>query len=337
MSIPSARPVYHPAGHDAALRGVLQDLRAGRWVSTRDLLMETTGAADRDRWTQRTQILAAAAAGSDVLRVWRAEEPDSLVLTVLHARVVVERALRAHRSAHPRTAELWREASAACRYAAEAAPDDPVPWIGLLALAQLDEDRAGGEHRAPAPEPMLFDGPWPLLAEVEKRDPGNREAYHRMLQFAYRHRPGASMTAALNFVQWASSSAPAGSALHLLPLYARVERYRREAGHEHALDLHWISEDASRTALRALRLWFDHARPESRSLLDLNHLAHALWGSHQFHDALRVFDALDPYFTVVPWSYRTPNPGSAEPATDLFVQARARCRAAVGRKDRDRP
>ncbi|MDI3421577.1 hypothetical protein [Streptomyces luteolus] len=334
MPMPPARPVYHPAGHDAALRAVLEDLRAGRWVSTRTLLAET---ADWGVWTQRTQILATAAAGSDVLLAWRAEEPYSVVLTVLHARVAVERALRAHRSGHQRTAELWREAAEACRHASHASPEDPVPWIGLLALAQLDEGRHWAEHRLPAPEPMLFDGPWQLLAQADKRDPGNREAYHRMLQFAYQHRPGASMTAAVNFVQWAASSAPAGSALHVLPLYARVERYRREGGHERALDLHWISEEATRGAVHALRLWFDHSAPDTRSLLDLGHLAHALWGAHQFHDALRVFDALDPYFTVIPWSYRTTSPGSSEAAADLFVQARSRCRAAVGRGGRDRP
>ncbi|MDQ8702767.1 hypothetical protein RCO28_09730 [Streptomyces sp. LHD-70] len=333
MPMPPARPVYHPAGHDAALRAVLEDLRAGRWVSTRTLLAET---ADWGVWTQRTQILATAAAGSDVLLAWRAEEPYSVVLTVLHARVAVERALRAHRSGHQRTVELWREAAEACRHASHASPEDPVPWIGLLALAQLDEGRRWEEHRLPAPEPMLFDGPWQLLAQADKRDPGNREAYHRMLQFAYQHRPGASMTAAVNFVQWAASSSPAGSALHLLPLYARVERYRREGGHERALDLHWISEEATRGAVHALRLWFDHSAPGTRSLLDLGHLAHALWGAHQFHDALRVFDALDPYFTVVPWSYRTASPGSSEAAADLFVQARSRCRAAVGRRSRDR-
>ncbi|MFC7303909.1 hypothetical protein ACFQVC_06735 [Streptomyces monticola] len=321
MPMPQARPVYHPAGHDAPLRAVLQDLKAGRWVSTRNLLTETP---DWGLWTQRTQILAAAVAGSDVVRTWRQEEPRSVVATVLHCRVAVERALRAHRAGHRQTPTLWREAADACRLASSTSPEDPVPWIGLLALAQLDEGQRWEEHRLPAPEPMLFPGPWQLLAQADKRDPGNREAFHRMLQFAYQRRPGAPLTAALNFVQWASASAPAGSALHVLPLYAHVERYRREGGSERALDLHWITEDATRNALRALHLWFDHAMPGWMSLLDLNHLAHALWGAHQFHDALRVFEALEPFFTVVPWTYRTAVPGDTEAATDLFVQARAR-------------
>ncbi|MFE0174594.1 hypothetical protein ACFWZ2_19935 [Streptomyces sp. NPDC059002] len=322
MPMPLGRPVYHPAGHDEALRAVLQDLRAGRWVSTRNLLTETP---DWGLWTQRTQILAAAVAGSDVVRAWRAEEPHSASAAILDARVAVERALRAHRAGHRQTNDLWREAVAACGTASSVSPEDPVPWICLLALARLDEGQRWDEHRVAPPEPMLFPGPWHLLAEADKRDPGNREAYHRMLQFVYGRRPGGPLTEAYNFVQWASAGAPAGSSLHLLPLYVHVERYRREGGGERALDLHWISEDATRGALRALHLWFDHAPPAAASLLDLNHLAHALWGAHQFQDALRVFEALDPFFAVVPWTYRTRSPGDADAAAEVFVQARGRC------------
>ncbi|MGW0732070.1 hypothetical protein [Streptomyces sp. NPDC002851] len=343
MPLPTARPVYHPAGHDEPLRAVLQDLKAGRWVSTRNLLTETP---DWGLWTQRTQILAAAAAGSDVVRLWRSEEPNSVAATVLHARVAVERALRAHRAGHRHTNDLWREASEASQLASRASPEDPVPWICRLALARLDEGQRWDEHREAAPEPMLFPGPWTLLDQADKRDPGNREAYHRMLQFAYYRRgPDSPLTEALNFVQWAAASAPAGSALHLLPLYAHVERYRREGGQQHALDLHWITEDATRHTLRALHLWFDHALPAGMSLLDLNHLAHALWGAHQFQDALRVFGAIEPFFTVVPWTYRTDAPGDPEAAVEAFMQARARCHGAVrggrgrgrGRRGRGRP
>ncbi|MFF1374616.1 hypothetical protein [Streptomyces sp. NPDC058308] len=322
MPMALGRPVYHPAGHDEALRGVLQDLRTGRWVSTRNLLTETP---DWGLWTQRTQILGAAVAGSDVVRAWRAEEPRSASAAVLHTRVLVERALRAHRSGHRRTNDLWREAVSACGDASALSPEDPVPWICLLSLAQLDVGQRWDEHRLAPPEPMLFPGPWQLLAEADKRDPGNREAYHRMLQFVYARRAQGPLTEAYNFVQWAAASAPAGSALHLLPLYVRVERYRRESGQEQALDLHWISEDATRAALLALQLWFDHTTPAATSLLDLNHLAHALWGAHQFHDASRVFQALDPFFTTVPWAYRTHSPGDADAAAEVFVQARTRC------------
>ncbi|MFJ6572535.1 hypothetical protein ACIQNU_34510 [Streptomyces sp. NPDC091292] len=322
MSRDGFRPAYHPAGHDAGLRVALQDLRAGRWVSMRNLLDST---ADRSLWTQRTQVLAAAAAGTDLVQAWRAEEPRSVSAAVMEGRVAVERTLRAHRGEHRHTHELWQQAWEACRLAAHAAPDDPVPWVCLLALAPLDTGQQMEEHRAAPPEPMLPYGPWGLLAEADKRDPHNREAYHRMLQFMYVRRAGGRLSEAVNFVQWAVTSAGPGSALHVLPLYVRVERYRREGGRESALDLHWVAEDATREALRALGGWFDHVEPEESSLLDLNHLAHALWGALQFTDGARVFEALGPYWTPVPWSYRTPDAGDSAAAVELFTQARARC------------
>ncbi|MEU0737284.1 hypothetical protein ABZ509_34180, partial [Streptomyces lavendulocolor] len=136
------RPVYHPAGHDIALRGVLQDLRTGRWLSMAQLLTDTARTADRSLWTRRTQVLAAVAAGSDVVQAWRVEQPHSIAAAVMHARVAVERSLRAHREGHPRTGELWRLAWEACRDASHVAPADPVPWVCLLALAVLDGDRS---------------------------------------------------------------------------------------------------------------------------------------------------------------------------------------------------
>ncbi|RYJ30142.1 hypothetical protein CU044_1496 [Streptomyces sp. L-9-10] len=333
MASDNMRPVYHPAGHDNELRAAVQDLRTGRWVSMRNLLAATS---DWALWTQRTQVLAAVAAGSDAVRAWLSEEPRSVAAHVMHTRVLVERAVRAHREGHARTQELWQQAWEACGGAARHAPDDPVPWVCLLALSQLDGRQRLEEHRLPPPGPMLFPGPWALLAEADKRDPYNREAYHRMLQFVYARRADGSLSEAVNFVQWAASSAPQGSALHVMPLFVRVERYRRENGHEKALDLHWVTEDATRDALRALNLWFDHAVLAEASLLDLNHLAHGLWGSLQFEQGARVFEALGPYYASVPWAYRTRSPGDAGQAEDVFLRARGRCLAAA-RDQRDGP
>ncbi|MFB7916809.1 hypothetical protein [Streptomyces sp. NPDC056061] len=319
------RPVYHPAGHDNELRVALQDLRTGRWLSMRNLLESTP---DWALWTQRTQVLGAVAAGSDAVQAWLAEEPRSVAGAVMHARVVVERAVRAHREGHHRARELWQEAWATCRTAAHASPADPVPWVCLLALSQLDERQQLEEHRVHPPGPMLFPGPWGLLAEADRRDPCNREAYHRMLQFVYARKAGGTLSEAFNFVQWAASSAPDGSSLHVLPLYVRVERYRREQGHEKALDLHWVTEDAERDAMRALELWFRRTPPITHSLPDLNHLAHALWGALKFTEAAAVFEELGPYFTSVPWVYRTRDPRNPGGAEEVFLRARNRCLAA---------
>ncbi|WP_418955522.1 hypothetical protein [Streptomyces tritici] len=316
------RPVYHPAGHDNELRVALQDLRTGRWVSMARLLDGTAGWA---AWTRRTQVLAAVAAGSDVVRAWRAEEPRSVAALVMHTRVAVERAIRAHRSGHPRAADLRAEADTACRTAAAAVPADPVPWICLLALAALDPRQERAEHRQGPPAPMLPPGPWGLLAEAARRDPQNREAHHRMLQFLYARRAEGPVTEALTYAHWAADAAPIGSALHALPLYPRVERYRRERGHEKALDLYWVAEDAIRDASRALDSWFLFCAVEEAALPDLNHLAHALWGALDFEAAGRVFEALGPYYTTLPWACRTEDPDDPALAEQVFRSARARC------------
>ncbi|MFE5793081.1 hypothetical protein ACFQ8C_10965 [Streptomyces sp. NPDC056503] len=335
------RPVFHPAGHDHALRHALQDLRTGRWGEMARLLEgpdgrdgpdghggpdDRTGAGHWDGWTRRTQILATVAAGTDVVHTWRAERPGSAAASVMHARVAVERAVRAHRAGHPRARALRQEAWTACREAADRAPADPVPWICLLALAALDPRGDGAGHRTAPPAPMLPPGPWGVLAEAEKRDPYNREAYHRMLQFVYARTEG-PLAEAVNYAQWAAASAPRGSALHALPLYVRAERYRRDRGHEHALDLHWVAEDAVREARRAMDTWFLFCAVPEASQLDLNHLAHALFGALCFADAARVFEALGPYYTTAPWAHRTPRPADRALAEEVFLRARARCLA----------
>ncbi|MFF0739778.1 hypothetical protein ACFYVL_05190 [Streptomyces sp. NPDC004111] len=322
-------PVYHPAGHDAELRSVVQELRAGRWLAMRNLLH---GTRTWSAWTRRTQVLATVAAGTDTVRAWRAEEPRSVAVTAMHARVAVERATRAHREDHPQTSALWHEAWGACRIYAEEVPDDPVPWVCLLALSPLDRGQRMPEHRLPPPGPMLFPGPWGLLEQVAKRDPDNREAHQRMLQFVYARSPHGALPEAVNYSRWAASSAPPGSAAHTLPLYVRAERYRRERGQERALDLHWVTDDAIRDALAALRDWFDFADLEDSSLLDLSHLAHALWGAHQFTDAARVFRALGPYYAPVPWTYRIRDDHGdlVQGAEELFLRARSRSLDASG-------
>ncbi|MFI6934956.1 hypothetical protein [Streptomyces sp. NPDC050287] len=326
MARDGARPAYDPAGHDTELRAALQEVRAGRWMSMRTLLERAT---PWWQWTRRTQVLAAAAAGTDVVRAWLAEEPHSVPAAVMRARVAVERALRAQRESHRRTHQLWIEAWDVSDAATRAAPQDPVPWICLLALAQLDRRRLWEEHRTAPPAPMLPPGPWGLLAEADKRDPCNREAHHRMLQFLYAQASSERLAQAAGYAHHVAESAPPGSPLHMLPLYVRVERYRRGSGRRAALDLHWVADDATREAGQAYGAWFQRADPAERSPVDLNHLAHALWGALRFEDAARVFEAIGPYYTPLPWACRAAEPGDRSGAAQIFLQARARSRSAA--------
>ncbi|WP_171164042.1 hypothetical protein [Streptomyces sp. I05A-00742] len=324
---------FDPAGLDADLRMVLLDLPAGRWLSMRDLLARTDRSLGWGQWVARTQVLGAAAAGTDVVRAWRAEEPDSADASVMHARVAVERTARAHRMGHPDVLGLWEEAIEACRVAAYTAPADPVPWVCLLALAQLDERQEVPEHRLPSPDPLLATGPWDVLGQVERRDPGNREAYHRMMALMASRADG-SWGQAHQFVRWALDRAPRGSALLVLPLYVRVGLWRDQHGPGRELDMYWAGDYAVQDAERALHDWFDVVEPAghpSLSVLDLSHLAHALWAAHRFDAAARVFTAMGPSAATRPWVYRADDPRrpAEDAATEWIVRARAQCGAPV--------
>ncbi|MGK4579645.1 hypothetical protein [Kitasatospora sp. HPMI-4] len=318
--------VYHPAGSDTALRGVLEDLQAGRWKSMRDLL-EETGTSWPLR-TARTQVLAAVAASSDVLRDWAREEPGSADLAVMQARVAVHRALKAHRARRAEAGLLEDDARRACSRAAQFAPADPVPWICRLALAEMDEHRVWPEHWEPSPvDELLSAGPWRFLIEAHRRDFGSREAYHRMLRF-FLSRPSGLLAPASTFASWVASWAPAGSPLVVLPLYCHVERYRRSERKGSQLQKQWAHEPVSTDAARALAGWFDVEASEPRSVPDLSYLAHALWAGGFMEQASQVFDALVPFASRTPWSYVAPQPELAE-RTLISARQQASIRASA--------
>ncbi|MFJ4918411.1 hypothetical protein [Streptomyces sp. NPDC088725] len=313
-----------PAGDDHELRAVLQDVASGYWMSMQDLLVRTQR-ADWAQWTYRTQVLGAASAGTTVVRTWHDEVPESVPATVMLARVAVERALRANRVGDGQHLEaLWRTAKSACDSAANAAPDDPVPYICRLALAELDPAQAEEEHRRPPPDPQLFPGPWGLLDEVERRDPGNREAYHRITRFLLT-RKGGTVAHQDFFTRWIAEWAPRGSALLVLPLYVAVERWRAMyEGHE-SLDatLYWVTDRALERARHAYEGWFVHTASR-RLTVDMNYTAHALWAAQLYEPATEVFRAVGMYASPRPWLYLT---GPGDRWERLFLDAHEGARA----------
>lgn len=326
------RPTYSPAGFDTPLRGAVEELRAGRWMGMRSLL-ESTGRHWALR-TSRTQILGVLAARSHVVQAWLAEEPRAPDAQLMRARVAVERALRAHRERHPSAAQLESEARDACLHTAELLPDDPVPWVCLLALAQADSRQARIEHRQQAAEPMLPSGPWGLLYRVYQRDRYNREAHHRMLHFLNARAAGreASHAASIDFIRWVSSWTPAGSPLLALPLYAYAEQFRHQSENRSTdrwLRQRWAHEPVVLDTRNALHGWFDRTDPTEQSVMDLNYLAHAVWAARWHRDAARIFTALGPYFTQQPWAYVSDDPGDPAAARATFVRARAQSLAAA--------
>ncbi|MCT9003551.1 hypothetical protein [Streptomyces rhizosphaerihabitans] len=299
--------IVQPAGRDYGLRTALEDLQLGRWRSMRDLLWAT--GADRALRTSRSQILAVGAANSDAVTAWWKEEPDNSDALMMWARVQTQRALNASRAEVTARVLLQSigDARRACRNAAQTLPNDPVPWVCRLALAQLDVDRRymhRPEHWGDSPDALLPPGPWPLLWEVVHRDPDNREGYHRMLQCFQARGQGA-----LDFARWTALKSHEGSALLVLPLYAFVESYRQQLGQGGMVRPlgFWTSDQVRYYADRALEGWFEHAVPdtdavpESCSALDLNYLAYVLTASGK-PGAGPVFNAIGPYATSAPWA-----------------------------------
>ncbi|WP_369251073.1 hypothetical protein [Streptomyces sp. R41] len=315
------RLVYHPAGHDEELRVALVELEAGRWRTARQLLLETG-----THWTlrtSRTQLLAVAAARSDVVGVWLTEEPDNYDAQLMAVRVAVERALRAHRQQHSQTLEFEMRARRAALLAARRAPYDPVPWVCLVALAQIDTQQLRREHRVMSAEPMLPSGPWGLLYEVNQRDPYNREAYHRVLQFmlALDGLRASSLAAVVDFGWSVAGQRPVGSPLLLLPAYAQIEQ--RRARVDPLWRRQWAEDPALSYTLNAFHDWFRKAPPGLRSVADLNHLAFALWAGNQYLEAAEVFEAMGPYAAREPWASVHEGAAAADPGEALLLRARA--------------
>lgn len=312
------QPQFHPAGFDDALRTALDDIRAGRWRSTSTLLRSCPTWGVR---TSRSQVLASAvaAAQGDAVEAWLQEEPDANAV-MMRARVRVQQALNAHRAGQRGAGVLADRARAACVEAARYWPADPVPWICLIVLAQLDWPEAGRrrpEHRAQPPEYMLPPGPWGLLHEADKRDPGSREAWHRMIQALRAY--GANV---YDVVRWICTWAPEGSPLLLLPLYLHAEHYAEERARGALTPLYWTTDPISHYTWRALTGWFMHADRASRALQDLNHLAQALFSSGLYAEAAPVFEAIGPFVTPEPWTCVAEAP---EKWLEQFERARDRC------------
>ncbi|MGW6790832.1 hypothetical protein [Streptomyces chartreusis] len=308
---------FHPAGFDTELRKVLEDVRAGRWRSMHDLLDAPQSSAQR---TARSQVLASAAAQCDAVEAWGRESRDHQY-RIMWARVLVQRALHAfRRSQRAEAVRLVEAARHACDLAAMFVPHDPVPWVAWLALAQIDSPNLWErypENQEWCWEPGMPPGPWGLLREAERRDPYNREAWHRVLQaqFAYQ----SSADEAVDFSRWASLAAPPGSALNLLPLYTHVERFRRRKTQGDTPRLHWAHAAISFYTLRAVDQWFRHADTTSWSPLDLNHLGQALHHGGYGHPAREVFEAIGSCVTRTPWQDVAPDGRSWQ---EEFLQAR---------------
>lgn len=327
----TAAPQYDPAFGDRPLTEACQDIAVGRWQGPRDLLAGGPP-HDWDRRTHRIRLLANDAAGKRVVEAWQAAEPGNPDAVVLRAETEVMRMFSVARGGASPGREHLDWTARICLHAAEAAPQDPHPWVSLITLARLFD---GGHADM---------GKW--WQELRARAPYHREGHHQGLRYMSARWHG-SHGQAYNFARDAAASAPFGSALAVLPQVARAEqfRYRVETEGSNTLELmhHW-SGDAAQWDLRTmLDRWpvrrsgpraahaagpgateLDAADLNAADLhaADLNYLAHGLVHAGLLAEAAPVFELLDGRATRVPWSYT----GDAQAQ---YVRWRERAQAAA--------
>ncbi|MEY9864290.1 hypothetical protein ABH935_009946 [Catenulispora sp. GAS73] len=208
-----------------------------------------------------------------------------------------------------------RRAQSACWEASQANPADPVPHLGLLALACARRTFTEGPAACPIP------GPWSEFFDVWRIDPGNREAAHRMLGAIAASGAGGRVLDAQMFARWIASFPEIGPAspVKVLPLYALVRLWEQNShvasagGLPHLL---WTT-DAALADIQPAWAWFRRAEPATRLVLDLSHLAHALWAAHRLDIAADVFEAIGAYGATRPWEQ------VADDGVAKLVQARA--------------
>ncbi len=331
MSLANADLIVDPIGPDPDLRAALEDLEVGRYPAARDLLAKT--GANWPLRTTRSRFLAVGAGEGGVVKTWVDEEPNNADAWMMWARVLSRAAVAAfdRQESQALVARAAGLARKACWRAAVLGPSDPVPWVCLLHLTQLpfaahNFDPRVRQRRVPwdlvSDPTMPHRGPWPLLAEVNWRDPGSREGHHRMREYFARHGGSA---ASMNYACWMAAGRVDNPQLLMLPLYALMDRYKAQHGEGQRGALRfWQSAQVAHYACKARDDWFLAVPPAERPwlpLLDLNHLAHALVACGE--DARAVFEAMGPYATPQPWQEINRSLGRTYDWTAEFLRIRA--------------
>lgn len=289
-------PRLDPALDDAPLRGARDALGQGRWSDVRTLLIDT--GTDWDLRGHRLAALAQASGSESWARDWQLTEPDNADAAVLVA------CAAAHAAAEGKGSR--NAARQAVAEAADAAPEDPTPWLAALLLAR----HTGGLTDSRA----AFD-------EVVARHPAHHHAHHLMLAALADTHPG---TEIYDFAAERVAAAPAGSRMVLLPVVAHAELFRAHTASAvtPAGDAgpHWQSRHAQHLVRVGFDWWlqWDAADRHPRRLIDLNFLAYAKFHEGRMAEAAALFQRVDSHVTQAPWSY-----GGGDPRKAFRAAARA--------------
>ncbi|AOR30096.1 hypothetical protein BFF78_02540 [Streptomyces fodineus] len=240
---------------------------------------------DWDRRTHRMDVLAGYLAGTHLSRAWATREPRNANALVLHAWAQVAQARSQGRL------DDSDGTIATCLRAAEIVPEDPTPWVALLAVARLER----------RDQSQVF-GVW---NEVLARDRWNREAYLNMLGYLSPEEAG-SRIQVLEFVDTLRARMPANAPCAATELTAQVRQYHSilDRGGFEALVArnHWSQAMATHALDRAAHTW---GQPgflrHAKALADLNLLAYALMAAERRAEARAVFEAVGGIVTAWPW------------------------------------
>ncbi|MEU1707656.1 hypothetical protein ABZ478_20020 [Streptomyces sp. NPDC005706] len=238
-----------------------------------------------DRRTRRLSALAAASADSKLAEVWLQAQPHCADALLLHSWANLI-AGRCKESSIKRDSAIEN-----CYQAAEMQPEDPAPWIVLLAI--LRDLRSSHHEVVPV---------WNRLVSL---DPWNREGHLQMLGYLSPAECG-SHAMVLDFVDQRCAMMPPDAPAAGLPLIAAVKRHHASTSRSNleALLAHRWWQQPSHAGLldKAVALWPDPGfLRHAAALADLNVLAYALVHARRLPDAAEVFQAIGSVVTPWPW------------------------------------
>ncbi|MCS0600214.1 hypothetical protein NX794_03035 [Streptomyces sp. LP11] len=297
------------AGPDPEADAVASGALAGDWRRAAAYL----AGAGRDwdlRW-YRLGILADAAVEDDAwVKAWRTEYPHDPAATLVHADALVMLAAKARGALRARytTAEqfegyrrLLTETLPVSQEAARMAPEDPSPWVVQLAVAQglgwsYDDFRA-------------------LWAEIVARDPYHFGAHARALQYWCAKWQG-SHELMYAFAEQAAATAPPGSPLPVLRLYAIFEQQFQDN------DVTVYRQPFVNPAIDATLEAAAHMPRDHHRVSFVRHLlAYSLFRTERYAEGVEQFHALGGHIGSIPWIYFTdPAKQFVHARTNTFVE-----------------
>ncbi|MFE7386358.1 hypothetical protein [Streptomyces sp. NPDC057582] len=281
---------------DPALRAALTSAAAGDHSPARELLAATRVHA---QWELRdgyvSGLAEAALHNPGWLDGWLAdspEDPDAALVKAAH-RIgqaweirAPARAGHVSRDRFQAFFALLHDAVPVIETAARLNPADPVPWRIALTHAMGSQARRD-----------VFDGYW---AQARARDPHHYGCHFAALQYLCAAWHG-SHQEMFDFAESAADTAPPGSKLHALPLFAALEYAVLSPGTPAVPDPY--APRVSAAVARALDLSAAHEPGSHEAAGFRNHLALMLLRTKRWDEALEAFRSIGIHATAYPWAY----------------------------------